>query len=173
MRFFTVKEVLEALFMYAVLGFGCGVIYKMADTLYFSVYNFIRSFKIADSLSGKNKKSKFKAFFEQPVKRGVMFNIFEFFICLIFGILYTFVTFFKLDGIIRIYVFLVFVAFFFLSKKTAGRYFEKIYIFLFKRILFCLCMVEYFFVKSIRNLLNLLTFFCKNVKIRMKKFNKL
>lgn len=123
MKYFALGDVLYSLASLSLLGFVMGGIYNSLSTI-MSAIGYLLSVGIkvarADSIHGYRK-----AHLNQG-KHTATESIYDFIFILCYGVIFLLICYLTLDGVVRLYSLIVSVAVFFISKKTLGRMFDKI-----------------------------------------------
>ncbi len=130
MRYFSIQDVLGAIFSSSLLGLFAGGLYNSLSTLISCISGLlgilVRVLR-SDSINCANSTVQHTTAVSAARK-----NVFDFIFFFATGGLYLLLCYLTLDGIHRFYVLLALIITFFISKKTLGVVFENIILFVYK-----------------------------------------
>ncbi len=182
MKFFTVYEILNSILFAAVSGIIFGGIYSASESVFAflkeMLFVFWKGIKLLPYLSWKTLRNSIKSRKEIKLS-SVERNIFEAFLFSFFGIAMILISYIALDGYIRLYIFVLTVIFFFLSKKYIGKMFSLVFDEIFGVIYFItLLLISLFFFPAYKLVL-MLTPLIKRIfspvakAVRKRRFERL
>ena len=129
MIYFSAKEILISVLAFFSYGIFCGELYSATESVLISLRQLLllpyNAYRCAKDFSFF--KIKETAYGKAPRLSPVSKNVFEFLLFLACGVVAVLLLYSLLDGVLRFYVVFLTVSAFFISKKTLGKLFSRIY----------------------------------------------
>ena len=155
MKYFSIVDIIRSILFASIYGLICGCLYKASACILAAILKLVAlprdilllykcfSLKNAKSITLNQKLN---------LRSKVGKNIFEFFVFLTFGLGLILLFYVCLDGMLRLYVLVLFLLFFYVSSKTVGLYFELLFSHLFSFVHLILLTISGFLLYPIYKL---------------------